>query len=383
MRRESLREGAKLLERSFLDEIKPPRHGGRVEEVAEEVGLDPEDMVDFSANLNPLAPPTGVKDSVKEALNALTRYPDDRYPDFRKAVLEFLEGLHGLRLAPDNLVPGNGSLEIIRILINYVHSQGGKSVIVPVPTFSEYEHQAQIFGLKTKKIPYGDFLDLETSQLSQHDLAFFCNPNNPTGELVSKEELKTFANKCQEANTVLAIDEAFIELSDPTCSAIELIPTSTDLVIFRSLTKNFSIPGVRIGFGVASKSLSKKLDKLRPNWNINVFAVELTKQVLKKGGSFLSRSREYIEMQRSRLSRELTELGFEVYPGRANFLLMKTSKTGLTAPELTEEAARKGVILRNAESFDGLDERYLRIAVKRKGQNHELIKLLKALVKNQ
>jgi len=350
-----------------------PRHGGRVEEVAREVGLDPEEIVDFSANLNPLAPPEVVEGAVEGI--ALSRYPDDSYARFRRSVIGFLESVHGLRLASENVVPGNGSLEIIRLLINYVRLRGERSVLVPAPTFGEYAHQAATLGLEVEEIPYGEFLDVSLSRLSRFGLVFFCNPNNPTGELVPKGKLEEFAGKCREANSLLAVDEAFIELSRPSASVVGAIQRFDNLIVVRSLTKAFSIPGIRVGFGLAESRLAAELDGLRPSWNLNCFAVELTK-ALKDPGDFLARSREYIEEGRSYLSRELSELGLEVYPGRANFLLLDCRGTGLTASELVEEMARRGVLVRNADSFPGLSRWHLRVAVKGENQNRRLIETL-------
>ena len=358
-----------------------PRHGGRVEEAARKYGFDPEEILDFSANINPLGPPSGLKEVVDQALESISRYPDDQYPRFRTAISDFLEDLHSQKLEPNQIVPGNGSVEIIRILLHYLRKTGGnKSVLIPTPAFSEYFHQSKILGLKTEQLPLDDLISSRSSQLEEYGLVFLCNPNNPTGVLVDEGTLQNFVTRCRKANTMVVIDEAFIELTEPSQSSIEFLPKRRNLVLIRSLTKNFSLPGARIGYGLAQREVAEELDKFRPSWNLNAFAVEMTPHILDESREFLARTRQYINRERSYLSGALSRLGMKVYSSKANFILTDCKEIEITASELTGEMARRKILLRDASTFKGLDRWHVRIAVRTKDQNRQLIKTLENLL---
>ncbi len=363
-------------ESSYLDEVSVPRHGGRVEEVSEERGVDPGDLIDFSANMNPLAPPGSLEKLIPEAIRSLKRYPDDRYGAFRESVVDFLSDKGKGELELESVVPGNGSVEIFRLFIRLVASAGAESVLIPYPTFSEYALQSRLFGLDPVRKEYGEVLGSEKSELEDYDLVFLCNPNNPTGTLRSAEELRRFVSLCEEAGTYVLLDEAFIELSRPEESLAGSIRNFPNLVVARSLTKEFSIPGLRIGYGVFPKELASRVEKLRPPWNLNYFAAFAGSRFLDEERELLSESKDYLARERNWLTEELEELGFSLYPSDTNFILLNAEPVGYEANELVDRCLDHGVLLRNADSFHGLDEYHVRVAVKTREENRELVHAL-------
>ncbi|MBS3737077.1 pyridoxal phosphate-dependent class II aminotransferase, partial [Candidatus Bipolaricaulota bacterium] len=359
-------------EKNYLKEISSPRHGGRVEEVAEARGIEPESLLDFSANMNPLAPPSGLKDHLVESLGQLEIYPDDRYGEFRNSVVDFLRNEVGTRISPEKVVPGNGSVEIFDLFLRAIVAGGGHRVIVPHPTFSEYASRAGLAGLEVERARYEDVL-IYDDKLEHHDAAFLCNPNNPTGVLREKGKLREFAVRCSERGVSLLVDEAFIELAQPGESLVELALDFPNLVVARSLTKAFGVPGLRIGYGIGSGDLIDGMEKLRPPWNLNYLAARAGSKFLEYERELLEESRDYITDERDWMARKLRNLGFSLYPGSANFLLFRAEGVGLKAAELVDRCLDHNVLLRNADSFYGLDEWHVRVAVKKREENKELV----------
>lgn len=365
-----------LKKESYLDEILAPRHGGRVEEISEERGINPGDLIDFSANMNPLAPPGSLEELIDEAISSLKHYPDDRYGDFRESVVDFLAEGGGNLPSPESVIPGNGSVEIFRLFLRFVASIGAGSVLVPYPTFSEYALQSRLFGLEVDRKEYGEVLGLDKIELDNYDLVFLCNPNNPTGTLRSAEVLCRFVSRCDDAGTYVMLDEAFIELSRPEESLVSSIQNFSNLVVVRSLTKEFSIPGLRIGYGVFSKELARRVEKLRPPWNLNCFAAFAGSSFLDEERKLLSESRDYLARERNFLAEELDGLGFSLYPSDVNYLLLDAEPVGWEAGELVDRCLDHNVLLRNADSFYGLNEYHVRVAVKKREANRELVRAL-------
>jgi len=365
-----------LIGDSYLDDIVLPRHGGRVEAVAEERGLEPGELIDFSANMNPLAPPDSLETYLVNSLPSLELYPDDRYGGFRDAVLDFLKEDTGAELARGNVVPGNGSVELFRLFLRTVAAAGAARVLVPFPTFSEYSLQARLFGLAVERKRYQEVLGSAPGQLSDYDAVFLCNPNNPTGTLRGKETLVDFLERCKAGGTFLVLDEAFNELSRPEESLVGFVNSFPNLVVVRSLTKAFTIPGLRIGYGVASGELSDRMEKLRPPWNLNYLAAYVGTRFLEEERELLGDSREYLEREREWLREKIEELGFQLYPSSTNYLLFRTKETGLTAAEIVDRCLDYNVLVRNADSFYGIDQWHVRVAVKKREDNEKLVRAL-------
>lgn len=361
----------------YLKEISSPRHGGRVEEAAEERGIDPNYLLDFSANMNPLAPPSDfppsdLNDYLVESISQLEIYPDDRYREFRNSVVDFLHDETAARISPENIVPGNGSIEIFDLFLRMVVAGGGDKVLVPYPSFSEYASRARLTGMDVKRVRYEEVLSYD-DELENYDAVFLCNPNNPTGVLREKGNLREFAVRCRERGVSLLVDEAFIELARPGESLVALALDFPNLVVARSLTKVFSVPGLRIGYGVGSGDLIDGMEKLRPPWNLNYLAARAGSKFLKEERELPEDSRDYIAGERDWLARELRNLGFSLYPSSTNFLLFKTEGVGLKAAELVDRCLDHKVLLRNADSFYGLDEWHVRVAVKKREENRKLV----------
>ncbi|MDY0266316.1 MAG: aminotransferase class I/II-fold pyridoxal phosphate-dependent enzyme [Methanimicrococcus sp.] len=366
-------------------------HGGLIQESIEKYGLFENEILDFSANLNPFMSPFDHPEYgldymglVKKAYADSYNYPDNRYNAFRNAAASFLNSANvsDIRLTKENIIPGNGSTEIIRLFCQCVLNDGDK-VIIPYPTFGEYEVQCRIQNAEIVHLPQEKIKTITTEELQEigAKILFVCNPNNPTAVLYSREDLIRLSEKCETAETVLFMDEAFIELSDPNQTVFDLAADRKFIFIMRSLTKCFGIPGIRLGFGVAHPEIASALNNARLSWNLSPLQELVGTAFLEmKGGvhsDYLLKSRELILKEVRFLKTELSKIwGFKPGAATTNFLLIDISERTVKSTELVERFAKNGILIRNCISFKGLDENYIRIAVRTRPENERFIQTI-------
>ncbi len=354
--------------RKQVFELSPCVHGARVAQSAEESGISPAELIDFSVNLNPLGPPDLTR-PLAAALKNIGNYPDNRYPGFKKAAAGYLH------IETGNIVLGNGSSELIRLFAEAVIEPGDR-VIIPFPTFSEYEFQCRLFGATIDQVNYSDILNVKPDGAKA---VFICNPNNPTGSLISREQVLEFAEKCVASETFLFVDEAFIELSDPKESIAEFAASNDFIVVLRSLTKTFAVPGLRIGFAVASNEFASILNNIRIPWSLNCAALAVGEHLLKGQKGYIKRSIDLIKKERQWLSSNLGAIrGLKPFPGDSNFILVDIRDFFIGSTELTEMMLKQGIIIRDCASF-GLKD-HIRVAVRKRHENRKLIKALSNVI---
>jgi threonine-phosphate decarboxylase len=328
-----------------LDDIGRVPHGG---------ATDP-GVIDFSANTNPETPPgvTGVYDS---ALSASTRYPADDYAAFRAAAADYVG------CAPAEVIPTSGAMAGMRLLFA-VALDDGDSAVVPEPSFGEYAREIRLQGGRPVPAAHDAVLDVDPTD---HALVVVCTPNNPTGELADRDDLLEFAARCRAAGTTLFVDEAFLDFTTQRSLAGE-----PGVVVARSLTKVFGLPGLRAGFLVATGTLRERLDRGRLPWGLSTPAAAVGTHCLRRTG-FVERTRERVAVERARV-RDRLEARWEVYPSDAPFLLFDT---GDDDPDAVLAAAReRGIVLRDARSFPRLDD-HLRTAIRRPREHDRLLDAL-------
>jgi threonine-phosphate decarboxylase len=347
--------------RKNLAGLQPCIHGARLSESAQISGKRPDELLDFSVNLNPLGPPK-LRSAFSAAYNSIKHYPDNRYPGLKKAAAEYFH------VSPENIVPGNGSTELIRLLAQTIIETGDK-VLIPTPTFSEYEFQCKLFGAD---IEYVDCSRINNIQPDNFKAIFLCNPNNPTGKLLHRKDVISFAQKCSSSGVFLIVDEAFIELSDPKESVADIAASNDFVIVLRSVTKTFAVPGLRIGFAIASPGFAGLLNNIRLHWNMNSIAAEICEKLLGDSQDYLIRSLALLKKEREWLSSKLGAFrGFKPYPSDTNFILIDLGDFGLGSVELTERMLGQGIIIRDCASF-GL-KNHIRVAVRKRSENRRLI----------
>jgi len=301
-------------------------------------------VLDFSASVNPYPP------EVHWECDPffLTHYPDDSYTRLKDVIARTF------RRHPDEICVGNGSIELIRTCCKVVLANKKVSFYVDNPTFGEYAYSAELFGGKQALRPEGA------------SLRFLCNPNNPTGALRKREELLSVLDT--ENPGLFCVDEAFIELSDPGESLVT--DRRRNLLILRSLTKCFSVPGIRFGYGFGSPDLIEAIEGARLPWTVNSYAEAFALQAFRHYDE-LEQSRMRIVKERAFLEDRLASLGLSGMPSAANFLLVET---GRNVQDLCGRLRAAGILVRDCTSF-GLPTK-IRIAVRTRQENEALLEEL-------
>jgi threonine-phosphate decarboxylase len=355
--------------RKELEDIALCAHGGKLSETAGRLGVDEASLIDFSVNLNPYMP-DDAREAARRAYGTVYAYPDNRYGRFRESAARFA-GSHA-----DNIIPGNGSMEIIRLVAESIVEKGD-IVAIPCPTFGEYEQQCRLFGAGIRYIRYDDIVRGQYWHMKGCKAAFFCNPNNPDGRLLPAKEVEGILAYCHENDIAAIVDEAFIDLADPMQSVAGLVEAYDNLLVMRSLTKCFAIPGLRLGFGIACKETADVLNKARLTWNLDSIAAEVGIYYMDDADSHLSVSRSYIKREREWLLGRISAIkGVRPLPASANYFLVDVSGTGMTASEFTEKMLGERIIVRDCSSFNMQGDSYVRLAVRSREDNERLVDAL-------
>ncbi len=340
-------------------------HGGNIYAVKRKFGKE---VIDFSANINPLGLPAEVKKAIYMNFDKVLHYPDPEAKDVTRKIAEY-QGIN-----EENVLVGNGSVELIYLIMA---SFRPKTTLIPLPTFSEYERAArsvksQIRFLRLKK--KNDF-KLQDTQVDKADILFLCNPNNPTGNLI----LEDYRIIDRLPAKLIVVDEAFMDFlpDEKNHALIWKAQRSKKLVVLRTLTKFFALPGLRIGYLVAHKDVIGALRQNQPPWSVNALAQEAAAIAL-SNKEYINKTRSFIEKERKFLFDEITKIKeLFPYPSVTNFLLIKIKDKDLSSSLLTERLLQRGVLVRECSNFRGLGDRFIRIAVRSHNDNSKLLKALR------
>lgn len=344
-------------------------HGGNIFTVARNLGLRPEDILDFSASINPLGPPPHALEAIRSACDSLVHYPDSDATELRHA----LASHHGV--APENICAANGSTELIYLLPRL--AQGRKALVV-APPFSEYAKaldregwEFDYFLLHSKEDFTLSLSRLESELQKGYDLLFLCNPANPTGRLLPLSEIEEIVALCSENGAFLALDEAFIDFCEEK-SAKHVVCTAGNGIVLRSMTKFFAIPGLRLGYAIASPDIIAELAAMREPWSVNTIAQAAGVAAL-SDTAYAVQTRQYVTVERERLAAGLREIpSLKPFPSEANYLLVEIL-SGPDASQLQRLLLEDRILIRSCGNFHGLDERFFRVAVRTAGENESLL----------
>ena len=358
----------KIRTKSSIRRHIPVIHGGKIP-----VKNSDHNIIDFSSNITPLGIPNSVKLIIKKNLDKIQFYPDPKSENVISSLEKYTH------LSKSNIIVGNGAIEI---LYNFCFAFLSKTtkVLIHVPTFQEYETAVK---LSNCKISYFKSLNLSTnidsfiSQIPKSGCIFLCNPNNPTGELLSKKELLSIIIVAKKLKTIVFIDECFIELVPKSNeSVMSYVKKYDNLFILRSLTKSFGLPGLRIGYACGSKEIIKILQKIKIPWSVNSLAQDAANVVI-KNTSHLKKSNIIIKKELKYLEDNISILnGFECISSSTNFILIKTK---YDSTKLQTKLLKNKILIRDCKNFRGLDNYYIRIAVKSHKDNVKLVKALEKI----
>ncbi len=347
------------------------RHGGDLYGWARAAGVTRGDIIDFSASINPLGTPGEVLRAIRDRLHDIEHYPDPDSMELRDKLSATFS------LDPSVILCGNGCAELIYLLPRALSL--GK-VLIPQPTFNEYERACATAHPGCTVVPYPlrteDDFDIDAvailreAQRVSADAVFLCNPNNPTGRMVEIEAITEAATLAAQAKVYLVIDESFIEFT-PGPSAIHLTGGNPWLVVLRSMTKFYALPGLRLGWGVFPFTVASALNSVREPWAVNALAQAAGLAALDLTGH-KDRTHALISRQKVHLERGFKKFGIDYVPSHANYYLLRSRQ----APGIIEGLKEHNILVRDCSGFKGLDERYIRVAVRGHRDNDVLLKYM-------
>lgn len=341
--------------------VKKLTHGGDI--------YSNEKIIDYSANINPMGLPASVKKAVTESLDSCVNYPDPLCRELTAAVAV------KEKISKEYLIFGNGAADVI---FRLVLAKAPEKALLTAPTFSEYENALNVVNCTIRHhllreeegfIVKRDFLP----QIEEEtDILFLCNPNNPTGSPVDRQLLLEILEKCRKNNVLMVVDECFLSMTEE-ISLKDRIPQYKNLFLLKAFTKDYAMPGLRLGYGICSdKEFLAKIFSVGQPWSVSIPA--------QKAGIAATREDEYrreskflIDRERVYLTEALKSLGYKVYPPTANYVFFRVD----TGKETFHEELRKaGFLIRDCSNYVGLTTGYFRIAVKTREDNEKLVAAL-------
>ncbi len=342
-------------------------HGGDLDRAARRWNPAGGSLLDFSSNVNPLGPPDGLMEQLIEALPEIAQYPTPQARELREKLSSFLG------LSEKRLILGNGANELIHLLIVWKRP---RRVFVPAPTFAEYERAARLAGAQVKRYSLlpGEKFDPRsiTGKIAPGDLVVFCNPSNPTGMLFPRKELFDLVRAAEKNKVPVMIDESFIPLTGQPGESLRS-EGSKNLWVVLSLTKLWALPGLRLGCLIGPEEEAVELTRWGDPWRVNVLAQKAGLYCLEQD-DYLENSLELIDKERCFLSGCFMDTGdLRVFAGAANYLLVQGLAPGFDVVNLQDYLARRGVLIRRADNFCGLDRTYFRVAVLKRPENIRLV----------
>ena len=358
----------KIRAKSSIIKHHPISHGGRFSG-----GNQQFDVLDFSSNISPAGMPSSVKSAMKKRLDEMEHYPDTNSINLISSLKKYI------KLSDSNIVVGNGAIEILYNFCTTFLSQ--KRVLIPTPTFSEYESATKLADCKFtffKTMNLSENLDSFISQIPTNGCVFVCNPNNPTGTILSKKQLTKIILTAKNKSSFVFVDECFIELvPESNQSVINLVKQFDNLFVLRSLTKSYGLAGIRIGYGIGSKPIIKILKKIKIPWSVNALAQEAGIIAI-KNKSHLVKSNSIIKKELNFLNKKIAKIsGFECHDSSTNFILIKTKQD---STKIQKKLLKYKILIRDCKNFRGLNNHYIRIAIKSHKDNLKLVNAMETIV---
>ncbi|SFR72662.1 pyridoxal phosphate-dependent aminotransferase [Anaeromicropila populeti] len=332
-------------------------------------------ILDFSTNVNLMGTPIGVIEALEKGARLCHQYPDTNCTQLRMAISE------KENIPMPQIICGNGAADLIYALVLAVQPQ---KALLPVPSFFEYEQalnvvKCHINYFQTKKekgfLLQEDFLEQITGDV---ELIFLCNPNNPTGHLIEAGLLDKIIEKCWQHNSLLVVDECFMDFvkKEECYSVKKKWKKYKNIFILKAFTKLYTMPGVRLGYGICqNEDLIKKMKEVCQPWSVSLLAQMAGVAALKET-NYVRESMEVLNQERQYLFHEFRKLNLAVIGSKANYLFFSAE------PDLYEKCLEKGILIRDCSNYRGLEKGYYRIAVKNHLENIEFIKVLKEVQGN-
>lgn len=350
-----------------------PLHGANPQFLYKETGINqPDQILDFSVNTNPFGCPIQFHNKIELIKAVITQYPDP----FATGVKECISIQE--KVSRNQILIGNGGSECIFLLANYFR---GKNICIVEPTFGEYRKACMAFNCNIESFVLKEVDDWQIKEeglyeyITRNDAIFICHPNNPTGTIYPESSLLHIIEAAKRHNTICVIDEAFYDFCNQSISLRSYINDYPNLIILRSLTKMYSMPGVRLGYVLGNEKIIEQIKQFQPPWSINGIAQALG-QIILNNQQFVQETKTKVAAARERLLLTLQESGYYVSNSKVNFFLLREKEKKTDSQELIRFLLESGIVPRHTYNFIGLNGEYIRLAVKTLEDNEKLVEAL-------
>ena len=351
-----------------------PEHGGQTH-LVQQAFFKAKNWVDFSASINPLGPSRNIEQVFEDSLSTISRYPDPQSSELKHALSNYL------KTEESRIVITNGATELIYLLPHLMKS--GQEVLALVPIFSEYLRAFKLSKVPVRTLAYDigkgfeppiDKLIDSLKANPRIGAVVIGHPNSPTGRKWEERDLNVLAKHCEDKGKLLIVDETFIDFCPIGTSALDQFKGFSSLILIRSMTKFFALPGLRLGYGIMDSKWVQKIKKFQSPWSVNGLAQSFGLVSL-KDKAFIKNSRSFARKQRKFLLKHLVDMPWlKTYPSDANFILFRLiGRQEIFPKRLYCQLLQDGILLRNCGNFEGLDETYFRIGVHKRDENKLLL----------
>lgn len=352
-------------------------HGSDLELIEKIYGIKKEEIVSFSANVNPLGISPRLSSDLSEHIHCIETYPDREYTDLRKAIASYAG------CDEKSIIVGNGSTELISLFIQVT---APKRALILGPTYSEYEREITLNGGRTSYYPLredGDFVlnpDDFISHLSDDiDLIVLCNPNNPTSSVIRSSTMRKILDSCKEHDINVMVDETYVEFceNERDITSVGLTSFYNNLIVLRGTSKFFAAPGLRLGYAITgNEDILKEINQKKNPWMISSLAEEAGK-IMFTDTDYIRASKDLIFSERKRIYNILKDSrAYRPYYPHANFMLIKILDTDQNSHSLFERCIKKKLMIRDCSTFPFLSDRFIRICFMMPEDNDRLLEVL-------
>ena len=352
-------------------------HGSDLELIEKMYGIKKEEIVSFSANVNPLGISPKLATDLSDHIHCIETYPDRDYAELKKSIASYAS------CDEKNIIVGNGSTELISLFIEVT---APKKALILGPTYSEYERSITLSGGRTSYYPLREENDfaLSVEDFISHltddlDLIVLCNPNNPTSSVITNRDMRRILDSCKEHDIYVMVDETYVEFAknEPEITSIPLTADYNNIIVLRGTSKFFAAPGLRLGYAVTgNEDLLKEINQKKNPWMISSLAEEAGK-IMFSDSDYIKATKDLIFSERKRLFDIFkNSTVFKPYYPNANFMLLQILTPSEDSHSLFEKCIREKLMIRDCSTFPFLSDRYIRICFMKPSDNDQLLKVL-------
>ncbi len=349
--------------------------GRSIDEIANKYDLNPKKIIKLGSNENPIGPSPMAVEALTKNLQLISQYPETKLDNLINDIASYSG------VSPSNVILGGDGADEILDVLGKTFIEPGDEFIVPLPGYMYYEYILTIqdaipvyakWDVPSNTLDVDSVINVITPKTK---LIFLCTPNNPTGGLISKEDIKKVL---ESTDAVVVVDEAYFEFSG--VNNVELLNEYKNLFILRTFSKVLGLAGMRIGYGLSNPEIIGYMYRVKPVFSLTKLS-EVAATATLKDHEYIKNSTKLSVDSREFLYRSMLKFkNLKVYESYANYMLVDIRKTGLTAKELSERLMQRGVIVRDCTSFKGLDEYWIRVSVGTMDKDKEFIKILKDII---